>query len=151
MTNGKKFPQVLRELLFLCGKKGPIFSYGRNSGIKELHDTMVSYLGPALKKVIERPFLIISDDGGHNVGFGFVFLDDGADPKVRQVSDYHWTGGGEDMVYEIFEEDIILRDMSLSELVDRLTVLQMKIDEHTLTGKEYDISDLVLKRFSHLY
>lgn len=122
-NNGDKFPQALRELLFLSGKGSyvnDILYAGNLNETPNPQEKMNDRLRAILTDVnngtlpITRPFYII--DGGAGSGtFLFVYLDEGDDPNVyNSVIDYteqtlDWEDIGHTNLYDSISEMVELR------------------------------------------
>jgi hypothetical protein len=113
-NNGKKFPQALRELLFLSGNRSYVMDvvfYPKSEETPNPQDEYNEYIREELLYFnnnimpITRPFYIFGGGSGSGV-FEFVYLDEGDDPPTYQsVKDYteqtrDWEEIGNTMVFD---------------------------------------------------
>lgn len=85
-NNGKPFPKVLRELVFLAGKYCYVFDHNILE-IDELQEDPREWMEEN-NKVINHPFYVI-EICDSSESFLFVHLDEGDDPIVRHAELYN--------------------------------------------------------------
>jgi len=83
-NDGVVFPKVLRELLFLAGENCIILDYGVYDDQFELQLVERGYLLDFYNLTIDRNYFFI-DLAAHGNPI-FVYLDEGDDPKLYQIS-----------------------------------------------------------------
>ncbi|MDG4654296.1 hypothetical protein [Chryseobacterium arthrosphaerae] len=81
-NNGKPFPEAVRELLFLAGKRCHVLSHNILD-INELQENPREWMQEN-NKAINRPFYVI-ECWAYEESFLFVYLDETDDPIVRQA------------------------------------------------------------------
>lgn len=122
-NNGDKFPQALRELLFLSGKRSYVNDILYAGDIEETPNPQEEMIDKYREDLLDfnsgimpitRPFYII-DSGAGSGTFLFVYLDEGEDPSVyTSVTDYSeqtrdWEGIGNKKWYDSVSEMVKLR------------------------------------------
>lgn len=123
----KKFPQALRELLFLCGNGSFLIDviYGppdeetpnpQEEQNDEIREDLLEFNNNVMP--ITRPFYIIGGGSGSGI-FEFVYLDEGEDPAVYQsVYNYSeqtrdWEGIGNTKGFDSITKMVEIRIVNL--------------------------------------